>query len=286
MKKGLIGLLIVSFVLVFAASSMATVSWFGHTDFGVKGTTGGNLDIAGSTSTYLMASASVSSGAWSGGATWWSTPFYTFLGITNTEGWINSYVKYTGSAFALTMYPTAGINNPLFSLGTNDYSLYHTMGIGTGMPNADLPKKPGVRLDIPGANFYLVGNKEPGANTYNFGGGIDFAATSAVSLGARFNSIGGVGTAYAGQICFTAGALKLTGQYGATNVNSGFFGSMVWTAPGGSTFTLRYGTYNSSNIYAAFTVPLASGVNFTIDAVSTTSSSTTTSYGAYAGLNF
>jgi len=285
MKKGLIGLLIVSFILVFAASSMADVAWLGHTDFGIKGATGGDLDIAGSTSTYLMASASTSSGPWSAGALWWSTPFYTALGIANTEGWINSYVKYTGSAFALTMYPTAGVNNPLFSLGTNDYSLYHMMGTGANMPGADLPKKPGVRLDIPGANFYLVGNKEPGAHTYNFGGGIDFAATSAVSLGARFNSIGGVGTAYAGQICFTAGALKLTGQYGATNVDSGFFGSMIWTAPGGSSFTLRYGSYNPSNIYAAFTVPLVAGATFTIDVVST-ASSPVTSYGAYAGLSF
>ncbi len=286
MKKGLIGLLIVSFILVFAVSSMADVVFFGNVNFGVKGATGADMDI-GTGGSYFIASGSKTSGPWSAGASYLWLPSTQTAALAITGLFLDSFLKYTGSAFTLTLCPATfagGVTkNVLFTLGTDTTDGFLGQQIGTRMPNADLPPNPGVKLDIPGANFYLIASKVTAANTYHFGGGISFAATSAVNLGARFNSIGGVGTAYAGQIKFTAGALQLTGEYGATSVNSGFYGKMVWTASGGSSFTLSYGSYNSATIYGAFATPLAPGVTLIISAVGMGS---VTTYGVRTGLAF
>jgi len=248
MKKGLIGLLIASFILVFAASSMAADwNFSGLVEFGVMGTTNTDLDLVKKGKARLTGT--VTSGAWS--AQVWADPF-------DAGKPLYAHVKWTADAFALTMSPILGLKNNLYDLGAGNLS-----------------ELPGVRLDV--GNFYVVANKPAGVTEYNFGGGVNFTA-GALGLGVMANSEQTLGpsTSFAGKVTYTIDALALMGQVGsitASPTNTAYLGQLIYTLAGGSSLKAYYlvRTLNEySKIYGKFTAPLAEAINFIIEVFSET----------------
>ena len=276
MKKGLIGLVIVSFVLVFTAGAMAAeFSWSGSAEFGIEGTSGGAAgDFFGSGSLSLDATAT--SGAWEAGAS------------ADIDGTPSGYIKYSGQAFALTL--KSGIDNGVFD---------------TEVPGID--SHAGLKLEIPMEAFtpyVIVNNVVDGDEvTYNFAGGADFT-TDGMGLGVTFNSNGeDESTSYGVKATYSMDALSLTGEYGVLSPKvgdsgSGYYAEVGYSIAGGGSFTFHYsgadeklkGTPNPwSEIYGEFTYPIAESVDFTVDVTSTddgTGGDSVTNYEAKVGFSF
>jgi len=259
MRKVLIGALILCLSLGLTGAAMAAeFSWSGSVEFGITGG-GDGLDLAGSASLTLDATAA--SGPWEAGI--------TFEDEKITDG----YLKYNAAAFALSMYPL-GVGNDLYDLGIGDLS-----------------SNIGVKLEVPmeGFSFFAVGNKKPGEDIYNFGGGIDFTM-DALGFGVIFNSDQEKDfSSYAGKVTYALDALSLTGEYGAVaDGDSRFYGEVVFSFAGGGSLTGSYlGGEDYSEIYGEFTTPIAENVDFTVDATSTTEAGdTTTTYEAKIGFSF
>ncbi len=281
MKKGLIGLLMVSFILVFAVSSMAAdFSWSGDASFGIGGASPGAAgNFFGGGDLYLNATAT--SGAWAVGVE---------LGFEGTApaAYLDPSITYTAEAFTLTLEDSI------------DNAVFDTMVTGI---NAN----PGIKLEIPMEAFapYLIINNVAVVDEvkYSFAGGADFTA-GAAGFGVTFNSNGETeDTSYGVKVTYSLDALSLTGEYGifspkVGDSGSGYYVEAGYSLAGGGSFTAHYSgadeklgpTLNpQSEIYVEFTMPMAESVDFTIDVTSTddgTGGDTTTAYEAKVGFSF
>jgi len=283
MKKGLIGLVIVSFVLVFTAGAMAAeFSWSGDASFGIEGTSDGAAgDFFGSGDLYLNATAT--SGAWGVGVE---------LGKENGDPvYIDPFITYTAEAFTLTLDDS--IDNGVFD---------------TEVPG--IPANPGLKLEIPMEAFtpYVIVNNvaDDDEVTYNFAGGADFT-TGAMGLGVTLNSNGeDESTSYGVKATYSMDALSLTGEYGVLSPKdgdsgSGYYAEVGYSIAGGGSFTFHYSGADEniavgdedytkwSEIYGEFTYPIAESVDFTVDVTSTNAEEldeSITTYEAKVGFSF
>ena len=282
MRKVLVGALIVCLSLGLATIAMAAeISWSGTVDFGITGESGGSVDIL--TGWELDVSAADSSGPWS--ATVAFTTGAIEIEIEEEEVKLadalvidDAYIEYAAEAFTLQLNPV-GVGNDLYDLAVDD--------------DIDLTSNPGISLTIPMEtfSFSLVGNKASGADTYNFGAGVDFSMDN-LGFGLIFNSdqeSAEFDSSYAGKISYTMDALTLTGEYGAVSGGtldgvSRYYAELGYTLTGGSVITLSYlgSSEDLSEIYAELSTPIAEKVDFIVDLTSTTTGgSTTTEYEAY-----
>ncbi|RLE12011.1 hypothetical protein DRJ04_06980 [Candidatus Aerophobetes bacterium] len=269
MRKVLVGALIVCLSLGLATIAMAAeISWSGSVDFGITGESGGSVDIL--TGWELDVSAADSSGPWSA-----TVAFANDAGAFDID---DAYIEYAAEAFTLQLNPV-GVGNDLYDLAVDD--------------DIDLTSNPGISLTIPMEtfSFSLVGNKASGADTYNFGAGVDFSMDN-LGFGLIFNSdqeSAEFDSSYAGKISYTMDALTLTGEYGAVSGGtldgvSRYYAELGYTLTGGSVITLSYlgSSEDLSEIYAELSTPIAEKVDFIVDLTSTTTGgSTTTEYEAY-----
>jgi len=283
MKKGLIGLLMVSFILVFAVGAVAAdFAWSGDASFGIKGASPGAAgDFFGSYDLYL--NATLASGAWA---------VAVEMGKEGEDPlYFDPSITYTGEAFTLTLEDSI------------DNAVFDTMVTGI---NAN----PGIKLEIPMEAFtpYLIVNNcvpaVPGDEvTWSFAGGLDFTA-GAAGFGVTFNSNGETeDSSYGVKATYSLDALSLTGQYGIFSPSvgdsgSGYYIEAGYSLAGGGSFTGHYSgadekvgaTANpQSEIYAEFVMPIAESVDFTVDVTNTddgTGGDTTTAYEAKVGVSF
>jgi len=160
MKKGLIGLLIVSFVLAFAASAMATpdinLAWRGYMGWEFDSDTryGEAIPYFHRASTYLEVVATGTSGPWK--ATAVATSKYDETLVVTRYGdpyamKVKAWFEYTGEDFKLTLDPT-GIA-PDVGIEEVQTTVFKTL-----VPR--IQARPGLMLEIPmgGIKPYVIVN--------------------------------------------------------------------------------------------------------------------------------
>ena len=282
MKKGLIGLVIVSFVLVFTAGAMAKVeiSNTGSIQFKVSGGEG-TATLFGKGDVLVDYHVTATSGPWTAVV----SPEFDIGG--GALGECDAYMTYSGGAFTLTLDPT-GIDNGIFDL----YSV-----TADGSPN--IPSNPGFKVAVPmGSNsFYGVVNTredstDPTSTVFEFGGGASLTAGPA-TIDLALNSAGDkgdtwYGSSYGAKLTYGAGPITVIGEYGAFSPSksglksgSGYYGEFDYAIAGGGTLKASYtgsdknlngaGTATDhaySKIYGEFDYPIAEAVTLTFDVTS------------------
>ncbi|NQS88400.1 hypothetical protein HQ584_01215 [Patescibacteria group bacterium] len=169
MKKGLIGLLIVSFVLMFAASALATpdvkIAWLAHVGIEFDSDTryGETIPYFHRASTYLNVRVSGALGPWNtvaiGSCMYDEATDHTRYGDPYAIK-VKAFMEYTGEDFKLTLDPTGMAPDTLIS------------EVQTGVFKTQVPKisaRPGIMLEIPiGAlKPYVIVNSAPGVKKVN-----------------------------------------------------------------------------------------------------------------------
>ncbi|MBC7189545.1 hypothetical protein H5U35_04945 [Candidatus Aerophobetes bacterium] len=260
MRKVLIGVLVCGLTLGLAGVSLAAVdiSTSGVIEFKVTGKSEGASGVFGAGDVLIDYNVVATSGPWKAVV----SPEFDIGAEVLTE--CDAYIVYQGGAFTLTLDPT-GISNAIFDI--------YVYGPG-GVVDDELNMKgnPGLKISVPmeGFTFYAVANNKADEDdvVFNFGGGADFAV-GPLSVGLKFNSDSMedspfYGTSYGAKVGYSAGSLSLTAEYGAWNPGqdtawlhawlhecdcddgvevksgSGYFFKMVYTLPGGDSFTLQY----------------------------------------------